>query len=117
MNGCRIQAYIDCGSQRPCMFMKCAKRCGLSHLIDSSCRMDVLTASGIQNNVALVHFYLVKTATDELLTSFEIMNHIEDDIIIGLDLLKRYNCTMDLKNPFEFALWDGDKRKPSSACC
>ena len=98
VNGCRIQAYVDCGAQRTCMSMKCAKRCGVSHLIDTSCSGDFLTASGIQKNVGRVHFFPIKTARNKLLTSFEIMDHMEDDIIFGLDLLKRYNCTIDLKN-------------------
>ena len=97
VNGHSVRALVDTGASNTFMSMDCAKRCGIGHLVDTSCRTKVSDASSVKANLGFVHYFPLKIVDSELLTTFSIMPLYNNDLIIGLATLKRYSCTLHLE--------------------
>ena len=98
VNGNDTIALVDTGYGCSTMSLDFAKRCGIAHLIDTSCVIEVIGLSTSRMTLGVVHVCPIKTTRNEFLTSVQIMQTLEDELILGMDILQRYKCTLDLSN-------------------
>jgi len=113
VNGTAIQAFVDSGAQSTIMSSKCAERCGLLHLLDT--RFEG-TAVGVGTGKILgrVHMAEMKVnghifpCTITIMDSEEGLGDKNMDFLLGLDMLKRHKCNIDLaRNVLIFSVGNG----------
>jgi hypothetical protein len=103
VNGKHVQAFVDSGAQNTIMSSKCADTCGLLHLLDT--RFEG-TAVGIGTGKILgrIHIAQIKVNDHYFPCSITVMdsdNGLGDknmEFLLGLDMLKRHRCNIDLEN-------------------
>ncbi|EPB74814.1 aspartyl protease [Ancylostoma ceylanicum] len=83
INGHPVKAFVDSGAQVSIMSEACARRCELSHLID---KRFTGTARG-----------QVKVEDHYFPCNFDVMADREMDLLLGLNILKRHQCNINLK--------------------
>ncbi|KAK0404007.1 hypothetical protein QR680_017237 [Steinernema hermaphroditum] len=97
INGCEVQAFIDSGAQISLMSEHCAKRCNLERLIDYRYKGRASGIGGEARFLGKLHSVEVKTSNDHKFPCmFEVNRDRKVDLLIGLDLLKRHHCVIDL---------------------
>jgi predicted aspartyl protease len=96
VNGFNIKAFVDSGAQMTIMSLKCAQRCNLSRLIDKRFQ-GLAVGVGTQKIVGRVHMCQLEIAGSFLPTSFSVLEEQPMDMLLGLDMLKRHQCILDLK--------------------
>ena len=97
VNGHSVIAVVDSGCSCTFMTIDCAKRCGISHLIDTNCHRVVSSITGKHRHFGEIHLYPIQIgACKKLLTSIIMMPAGLIQMIIGLDVLEY--CTLDFNN-------------------
>uniref|UniRef100_A0A7S4EK08 Aspartic peptidase DDI1-type domain-containing protein n=1 Tax=Pseudo-nitzschia australis TaxID=44445 RepID=A0A7S4EK08_9STRA len=112
-----LQAFVDSGAQMTIMSKSCAKRCGIFHLLDTRFHgMAVGVGTGkilgrihiVQLQIGDYHFPCSVTIMDDAAipttssatAAFSEENNAtkpkDMDLLLGLDMLKRFNCSIDL---------------------
>mmetsp|Transcript_17532 Transcript_17532/g.40748 ORF Transcript_17532/g.40748 Transcript_17532/m.40748 type:complete len:415 (+) Transcript_17532:80-1324(+) len=99
VNGTAIQGLVDSGAQSTIMSKKCAEACGISHLIDTQFQG---TALGVGTGKILGRIHIVRLEIGGAhfpcsVTVMEEMGQREMDFLLGLDMLKRHTCQIDLE--------------------
>lgn len=114
INSHPLQAFVDSGAQMTIMSKSCATRCGIIHLLDTRFQgIAVGVGTGkilgrihvVQLQIGDYHFPCSVTIMDDA-TLPRAGNKPEDetsaakpkdmDLLLGLDMLKRFNCSIDL---------------------
>uniref|UniRef100_A0A7I4BGR1 DNA damage-inducible protein 1 n=1 Tax=Physcomitrium patens TaxID=3218 RepID=A0A7I4BGR1_PHYPA len=97
VNGCPLKAFVDSGAQSTIISMHCAKRCGLLRLLD---RRYVGVAKGVGQTVIVgrVHVAAIKIGRNYYPCSFTVLEHADIEFIFGLDMLRKHQCSIDLKD-------------------
>lgn len=100
VNGTSIQAFVDSGAQSTIMSLKCAKACGIDHLIDTRFEgMAVGVGTGkILGRIHIVSLQIGNSYFPCTVTIMEKMGQEEMDFLLGLDMLKRHTCQIDLEH-------------------
>eukprot|EP00092_Neocalanus_flemingeri_P057286 GFUD01068045.1.p1 GENE.GFUD01068045.1~~GFUD01068045.1.p1 ORF type:complete len:468 (+),score=162.45 GFUD01068045.1:46-1449(+) len=91
--GSVIMLYINCtvnGHQRA------AERCNIMRLVDQRWA-GVAKGVGTQKIIGRVHMAQIQIESDFLTSSFSILEDQPMDMLLGLDMLKKHQCTIDLK--------------------
>jgi len=97
INGYAIKAFVDCGAQMTIMSSACAERCNLMRLVDRRYE-GMAVGVGQQKILGRIHMCAMELAGSFLPTSFSILENQPMDILIGLDMLRRHQCIIDLKD-------------------
>lgn len=103
VNGKHLQAFVDSGAQNTIMSSKCAEECGLLHVLDT--RFEG-TAVGVGTGKILgrIHIAQMKVNDHYFPCSITVMDSDKGlgdknmEFLLGLDMLKRHRCNIDLEN-------------------
>uniref|UniRef100_A0A1A9VXY4 UBA domain-containing protein n=1 Tax=Glossina austeni TaxID=7395 RepID=A0A1A9VXY4_GLOAU len=96
VNGLPVKAFVDSGAQTTIMSSACAKRCNVTHLIDTRWN-GVAKGVGTQRIIGRIHMVQLQIENDYLASSFSVLEQQPMDVLLGLDMLKRHQCNIDLQ--------------------
>jgi len=102
INGHPIQAFVDSGAQSTIMSHVAAEKCGLSRLMDVR---FAGTAVGVGTSRILgrIHSVNLQFGSQFFSCSITILEDDKIEFLLGLDMLKRHQCCIDLnKNKLTF---------------
>ncbi|KAJ1349932.1 hypothetical protein KIN20_005611 [Parelaphostrongylus tenuis] len=97
INGHPVKAFVDSGAQVSIMSEACALRCQLSHLIDKRFTGMARGVGGTQKVVGKIHSCKVKVEDHYFPCNFDVMADREMDVLLGLNILKRHQCNINLR--------------------
>ena len=98
INGRSINAIIDTGAEFTAMSAEVAQDCGLFELIDTRLKIKCRSVvEGTQNTLGRIHLATIEMGEVKIPSSVFVFQKLPGDFLIGLDVLRRFKCVLDLK--------------------
>lgn len=97
VNGVPIKAFVDSGAQMTIISKSCAERCGILRLLDKR-YVGIARGVGQSEIVGRIHVAPLKIGDKYYLCSFTVLDQPDVEFIFGLDMLRKHQCIIDLKD-------------------
>lgn len=97
VNGFPLKAFVDSGAQSTIISKTCAERCGLLRLMDKRYR-GIAKGVGQSEIVGRIHVAPLKIGRNFYPCSFTVLDQPDLEFIFGLDMLRKHQCSIDLKD-------------------
>lgn len=89
VNGVAVKAMVDSGAAATIMNDMCAERCGIMRLVDRRFA-GMAIGVGTQKIIGKVHLGTIQIGEDFLTSSFKVLEEQTEDMLLGLDMLRRH---------------------------
>lgn len=98
VNGIPLKAFVDSGAQKTVMSKECARKVKLLDIVDTDFA-GVAMGVGAARIMGRVHIMPMKIGDEVYAASAIVLEQSQNiDLLIGLDMLKKYRCNIDLGN-------------------
>lgn len=94
VNGVPVKALVDSGARSTVMNVRCAERCNIMRLVDRRFA-GVAFGVGTQKIIGRVHLGQIQIGNDFLTSSFQVLEETAEDMLLGLDMLRRHLVSVD----------------------
>nr|GEV67059.1 DNA damage-inducible protein 1 [Tanacetum cinerariifolium] len=97
VNDVPIKAFVDSGAQSTIISKTCAERLGLLRLLDDRYK-GIAHGVGQSEILGRIHVAPIKIGNNYYPCSFVVLDSPNMDFLFGLDMLRKHQCTIDLKD-------------------